>query len=255
MKKKSVLLMAVAVMLVAAMSIGGMLAYFTDEDSKTNTFTSGKVGITLTETSVADPENGVNAGTAIENGFSYKIYPGQSYAKAPVITVDSDSEDAYLVAKVTITEKDNLYAAFNSEKAPDGVVQDWGLSLAGAGKLVSGGISDYTAAPATWQGMAGTMLKDSESKDYAFITYEEPEGKDTIVYTYWFINSVTKGQVLPALFTQVNVPAEFDNAEMAKLNGVNIEISAYAVQTVGFTNAKTAYDAAFVTAADEPAGE
>ena len=48
MKKKSILLAATAVMLVCAMSIGGMLAYFTDTDEKTNTFTVGKVDITLT---------------------------------------------------------------------------------------------------------------------------------------------------------------------------------------------------------------
>lgn len=244
MKKKSILLAATAVMLVAAMSIGGMLAYFTDEDSAVNTFTSGKVDITLTETSEAS--EGVNAGTPIagEKGFSYKVYPGQSYAKKPVITVASDSEDAYLVATVTISNKAGLYAAFRSENAPADVVKDWGLSLAGAGKLVSGGISDYTAEPATWQGLAGTMLKDSDGEDYAFISYAETD--DAIVYTYWFIDTVTAGQEMPALFTQVNIPEEFDNDEMAAIKDTTITINAYAVQAVGFDNAKTAYEAAFV---------
>ena len=60
MKKKSILLAATAVMLVAATSIGGMLAYFTDTDAETNTFTAGGVSIDLIEQQVnAD-------GTALE---------------------------------------------------------------------------------------------------------------------------------------------------------------------------------------------
>ncbi|MDO5323968.1 MAG: TasA family protein, partial [Clostridia bacterium] len=49
MNKKKVLVLAVSVCLVAILAIGGTLAYFTDTDAKTNTFTVGNVDITLTE--------------------------------------------------------------------------------------------------------------------------------------------------------------------------------------------------------------
>ena len=45
MKKKTILVAAIAVMLVAALVVGGTLAYFTDKDNATNTFTVGNVKI------------------------------------------------------------------------------------------------------------------------------------------------------------------------------------------------------------------
>ena len=49
MNKKKVLVLAVSVCLVAILAIGGTLAYFTDTDSATNTFTAGGVKIQLIE--------------------------------------------------------------------------------------------------------------------------------------------------------------------------------------------------------------
>ena len=47
--KKKILVLCVVLALAATTIIGGTLAYFTDTDNKTNTFTVGKVDITLTE--------------------------------------------------------------------------------------------------------------------------------------------------------------------------------------------------------------
>ena len=58
MKTKALLVLACAVMLVAA-SVFGTLTYLTDNDAVTNTFTVGKVNITLDEALVT--ENGVPA--------------------------------------------------------------------------------------------------------------------------------------------------------------------------------------------------
>ena len=143
-----------------------------------------------------------------------------------------------MVAKVTITQRANLYEAF----AGTNVETDWGLSLAGTGKLVSGGIASYDAAPATWQGLPGTMLSNN-GVDVAFVSYAENVAEDTITYTYWFVNTVAAESAF-TLFEQVNVPSGFDNKEMALINGTNIQINAYAVQSVGFDNAKSAYEAA-----------
>ena len=49
MKKKTILVAAIAVMLVAALVVGGTLAYFTDKDNAANTFTVGDVKINLIE--------------------------------------------------------------------------------------------------------------------------------------------------------------------------------------------------------------
>ena len=55
MSKRKILALASAVCMVAILAIGGTLAYFTDKDEATNTFTTGGVDITLIE-----QERGVN---------------------------------------------------------------------------------------------------------------------------------------------------------------------------------------------------
>lgn len=49
MNKKKLGTGLLALALVGVVGIGGSLAWFTDTDNRTNTFTTGKVDITLTE--------------------------------------------------------------------------------------------------------------------------------------------------------------------------------------------------------------
>ena len=78
MNKKKVLVLAVSVCLVAILAIGGTLAYFTDTDAKTNTFTVGNVDITLTE------PNWEGSGSQ----DAPEVYPGEPLAKDPTVTND-----------------------------------------------------------------------------------------------------------------------------------------------------------------------
>lgn len=92
MKKKTILVAAIAVMLVAALVVGGTLAYFTDKsDAKVNTFTMGNVGIDLTE-------------TAWDADADHTLVPGKFYDKNPTITVDADSQDAYVFLKLDLNK-------------------------------------------------------------------------------------------------------------------------------------------------------
>lgn len=75
MNKKKVLVLAVSVCLVAILAIGGTLAYFTDKDSATNTFTVGNVDITLTEPNWE--------GTGSQD--APEVYPGEALAKDPTV--------------------------------------------------------------------------------------------------------------------------------------------------------------------------
>ena len=92
MKKKTILVAAIAVMLVAALVVGGTLAYFTDKtEAKQNTFTVGSVGIDLTE----DKWNAAD---------DHTLVPGAFYEKNPTITVDADSQDAYVFLKLDLNK-------------------------------------------------------------------------------------------------------------------------------------------------------
>lgn len=102
--KKKVTAIALAVCILAVAVIGATMAYFTDTDSKTNTFTFGKVDIDLTEKSIEDKENGVKAGTiGTDGGITYDtVLPGLVYSKIPTVTVKNDSLPAYVVITATI---------------------------------------------------------------------------------------------------------------------------------------------------------
>lgn len=86
--KKKTLIMALVVCLIAVVAIGGTLAYFTDNEEKVNTFTMGKVDITLTESKWEAPDN---------------TYPGIAYPKNPVVTNVGD-DPAWIRVDVTLSD-------------------------------------------------------------------------------------------------------------------------------------------------------
>ena len=223
--KKKIVAIVLCVAMLAIAAVGGTLAYFTDNDAQTNTFTLGKVDIGLTEPNYVPGEDG-----------KLEVFPGQTYAKDPTITVASDSEDCYLVATVTISKRANLYALYANDTT--GVKQPWGLSLAGKGKMVSGGIADYTAVGAVENGVSGTLLNDA-----VFLTYSEDVLADTITYTFYFKEIHSAGDV-EVLFTHVNIPSIIDNGDID--GDLNVAVKAYAIQAVGFGDVYEAYAAYLV---------
>lgn len=102
MKKKLLITLSVvacAVLLVVG-SIAGTIAYLTSTQTVTNTFTVGDVTITMTETDVDGSTSG-QAGTGRDVANTYKLIPGKTYTKDPVIYVGADSESCYLFVKIT----------------------------------------------------------------------------------------------------------------------------------------------------------
>lgn len=94
MKKK--LMSVLAIVLVIAMSVAGTYAYLTSQDKVVNTFTVGNVKITMDETDVDDS----TAGADRDTDNAYKLLPGHTYTKDPIIHVDAASENCYLFVKV-----------------------------------------------------------------------------------------------------------------------------------------------------------
>lgn len=95
-KKKTVLAAAILLFMFV---IGGAIAYFTDTDQKTNTFTIGSVEISLTEEGwdALPDTNDNDIPDAAED-----MMPGESVTKDPLINNDSTKNDAYVFAKVEV---------------------------------------------------------------------------------------------------------------------------------------------------------
>ncbi len=99
MKARKILVSLAALALVAAISIGGTLAYLTSTQSVKNTFTVGNVNITLDEAKVNEYGDPVADAPRVL-GNEYKLIPGHTYTKDPTIHVGGLSENCYLFVKV-----------------------------------------------------------------------------------------------------------------------------------------------------------
>ena len=96
--KKKILAITLCVAMLAIMLVSGTLAYFTDNDAKTNTFTVGNVSIVLTE-----PKwDTVGAAEAFD------VYPGEALAKDPTVTNDGKNP---CFVRVSVTGWDALIKA------------------------------------------------------------------------------------------------------------------------------------------------
>ena len=88
-----------AVVLVAG-SIAGTIAYLTDTAKVTNTFTVGDIQITLNEAKVDTDGKIINVNDRWADGNSYKLIPGKTYEKDPIVTVLANSEACYVFVKI-----------------------------------------------------------------------------------------------------------------------------------------------------------
>lgn len=112
MKKRTKTWLTVLCLLLLLIAlVMGTLAWLTSRSTITNTFTVGKVKITLDELRV--DENGAASGTKDRvNGTNhYLLVPGHTYYKDPTVHVQAGSESCYLFVKVG-----NGFASVMAEK-------------------------------------------------------------------------------------------------------------------------------------------
>ena len=93
------LLLSLCAVLLVSVSVFSTIAFLKSSDSVTNTFTVGKVAITLDEAKVnAYGVADTAAGRVKEN--TYKLIPGHKYTKDPTVHFAAGSEESYLFVKV-----------------------------------------------------------------------------------------------------------------------------------------------------------
>ena len=242
--KKKILAIVLCVAMLAIAIVGGTMAYFTDTHAQTNTFVAGNVGISLDEAKIKldnDPESNT-FGDLIADGTTrttatqeYHLFPGMTVTKDPTITVDAGSENAYVAAIVTVTG--DLHSLIGVE----------GYNNIDVTKLVSGGeVSKASTQVTGWNGLSMVY----ETAD-CVIYQDASQGSQTASGTwtmYIFVKAPKAAEYTVTLFDTMTIPETWDNAEMAKINGMSITVNAYATQTNGFADCYTAMTTAFPTA-------
>ena len=228
MNKKKIALLALSLCMIAILAVGGSLAYLTSDDNHINTFTTGNVEIMLDEAKVKeDPEtdNLVKDGeTRIEDKQDYKLHPNMTVAKDPTITVKEGSERTYLGAIVTV--KGDIYSLYPMEN-------DSTKSLIDINKIASGGLLDESGAWGTYgDDGKGNALAVFQNDNYAVHQIKTAGENEWKLYVFMKEPRAAKEKVI--LFEQLTIDPDYDNAEMAKLNGMTIEVEAFGVQADGF---------------------
>lgn len=208
-KSKALLLTLCAVLLVTA-SVLGTMAFLTSNDEVVNTFSVGSVAIKLDEAK-ANTDGSPVEGAARVKANSYKLLPGHTYNKDPMVTVLNGSEASYIKMTVTFSKASALDAIF----APTG--------------------EDLTS-----------IFNGYDSANWIYKDNTKDATADTRTYEFWYKETVgaPNGDVaLDALFDSITVPGTITNEQLATIEGMTITVNAYAIQADGFANAEAAWDA------------
>ena len=208
-KSKALLLTLCAVLLVTA-SVLGTMAFLTSNDEVVNTFSVGSVAIKLDEAK-ANPDGTLVEGADRVKANSYKLLPGHTYNKDPMVTVLSGSESSYI--KMTVT--------FSKAKELDAIFDPNGATLT-------------------------SIFNNYDSTNWIYKGNTENDNMNTRTYEFWYKETVgapTADVALDALFDSITVPGTITNEQLATIEGMTITVNAYAIQADGFANAEAAWDA------------
>lgn len=208
--KKKLLIMSVAMVLVCAFAVGMTIAYLTSTDSVVNTFTVGNVRIKLDEAKV-NPDGTIVPNVDRVKANSYKLIPGHTYNKDPMVTVLSGSEESFIKMTVTFSNSAELDAIFGE----DGV------------NLLS-------------------IFKGYDSTNWIYKDNTEDTEKNTRTYEFWYKETVAAPNAdvpLDALFDSITVPGAITNTQLETIKNMTITVNAYAIQADGFGTAEAAWAA------------
>ena len=198
--------------LVAALAVGGTMAWFTATDSATNTFTVGNVTIDV-------PEPSWNPDTTTQ------VVPEDTYAKDPYVTLEAGSADSYAfivveTPQVTLTDgtaSGGKTTTGNFAEIGEGEDDAFVANKLGDGWVKVGALNDYT--------------EDG-------ITYKRA------VYAYGTASAMTKltgaknadVKTATPLFTDVKINMLDQSANAGKSYSINVK--GYAIQAEGIETAK-----------------
>lgn len=207
-RNKALLLTLCAILLVVA-SVFGTLAYLTDSEAVTNTFTVGSVGLTLDEAKVDEmgkPDGNTRWQPTVEDlTQEYHLLPGHIYTKDPTVTVDAGSEEAYI----------RMIVKVSFEKA----LTDEQLATS-LDSIFDGYLIDK------WPRYKKEVSDDKKIITYEYRYYATVDGKND--------EGNEVAEKLAPLFTEINVPEVYTNEQIAFLNGMEINVVAHAIQVDGF---------------------
>ena len=225
MKKKIVAMCATVA--IAAVAVGGTLAYFTDTDAQTNTFTMGNVAIDLYEdfgdntgSEELIPATGSAQAGTLENGIKKEVY-----------VENTGSEDAYVRVHIAIPQ----------------ILDDGADTFDASANLLHFNFDKNSIGKDKWDWSKTTGAE--YTGDWNFYTVQI-DGVWYNVYVVTYEKALINGEVTVDAIDQVYLDPEVTNEDISQIKetlGDNwyIYVAAEGAQKAGFENAYEALNAAF----------
>lgn len=268
MKKKSILVVAVAVMLVAALVVGGTLAYFTDTKAKDNVFTVGNVSIQLIESTyhregndnsgdkdIPDPTHTASGMKYVTDGHKaftndeiktnaekYADYigtkgvgmvPGRGVAKCPYV-INTGKNAAYIRIRVMVP------SAANNDfvSVPDGgvITNQWCTTSMLSGEFINGKGGGWDYAP--YIDRAAYTDENGVKYDvYTFVRNEPLAAGAMTEWNVWNFIGIHKDA------NTADIQKAIEAGAIAEDGTLHVLVQADAIQAEGFANATAAFAA------------
>ena len=273
--KKKLTAIFLCVALVAIAVVGASLAYFTDTDEATNTFTVGNVKIDLIESrfhregndnsgdlSIPDPTQTANGMKYVTDGHKAftddeiktdaetyateylavkgeNMVPGRGVAKCPYV-VNTGANDAYIRIRVMVPSAANN--DFVGVHEGGVITNQWCSTSFISGEFIDAKGGGWDNAPA----IERNVEKDGMKYDVYTFTRTEPLKAGAMtewnVWNFIGINKdATSADVQKAIEAGAITATETDGG--AKTMTLNVLVEADAIQSEGFANAAAAWAA------------
>lgn len=268
MKKKTILVAAIAVMLVAALVVGGTLAYFTDKtEVKDNVFTVGNVKIDLIESTyhregndnsgdkdIPDPRQTASGMQYVtdghkaftndeiqENAKEYANYigkkgadmvPGRGVAKCPYVINKGDNA-AYIRIRVMVPS-----AANNDfvDVSKGGVITNqWCTTSIESGEFIDGKGGGWNCAP--YIDRAAHTENGVTYDVYTFVRTEPLAAHAMTEWNVWNFIGIDKTA------NTADIQKAIEAGAIAENGTLHVLVQADAIQAEGFANATAAFAA------------
>ena len=208
MKKRKTIIAAIILLLLFI--IGGAIAYFTDTDEATNTFTIGNVEIEVVETAWDALPDADNDG--IPNDAE-DMMPGETVTKDPKIHNLSNTNSAYVFMKVVSPCSTGANITVNNVSTPT-PVREFVTYTANSGW--------YLMTP------SNSCTNGSVTRIYAY-------GSSTEMTELTKNDANATTDETPTLFDSITLNPLLDGSEQVLTGNKNVVITGYAIQKEGIT--------------------
>ena len=233
MSRKKLIITSVVLALI--LLIGGILAYFTDVETKTNKFKMGGANITVTEPHFPGDEN-----TPVD------IVPGKEVSKDPIVTNVGDGE-VYAFVEVTIPKANVKIGSQTSPSEQLLFKTNYIADASGSAPVYAEGINPEWVLIRTTQNAASGTTPASTTFVYAYGAKVGTSDEVTLT-------PLAKTEHTPAVFDSVTFAEVVeDNATLAATSyesiqgkDYNVVVTGYGIQTEGLetTDAGEIFDLA-----------